>query len=204
MSSRLLDAALTARGAVTAGVIRAQRTSAGPALVRLVAAVSALGAILLALPLGAELSAVPPSVLLRVGVTAVGVSVGVGLFPRSRWVSLVAVAVIGLWLFSTIGLGEAVAIARVGLLAAALYLMHAAAALAAVLPYDCVVAPGVLLRWLRRISAVLGLSLLVGLGGMVITGALPAVRSVVGPIVGSVVAAGLTGLLAWHLRRRRG
>jgi hypothetical protein len=39
---------------------------------------------------------------------------------------------------------------------------------------------------------------------MALAGKLPAVRSVVGPIVGSVAAAGLAGLLAWHLLRRRG
>jgi hypothetical protein len=171
--------------------------------VRLVAAVAALGALTLALPFEA-LSSATPSVLIRVVVALAGLSMGVGLFPRTRWVSLVAVAAIGLWLIATIGLGEAVALPRVGLLAAALYVMHAAAALAAVLPFDCLVAPGVLVRWLRRVGLVLGLSLLVGLGGMAVTGQLPAVPSIFGPIVGSVVAAGLSGLLVWHLRRRRG
>jgi hypothetical protein len=204
MRSRLLNAGVSAREVATEGRNRARRLSAGPALVRLVAAVAALGALTLALPLEAALSSAVPSALIRIGVTLVAVSVGVGLFPRTRWVSLVAVAVIGLWLISTIGLGEAVTLPRVGLLAAALYLMHAAAALAAVLPYDCWVAPAMLLRWLGRVGRVLGLSLLVGLGGMAVTGQLPAVRSVVGPIVGSAVAASLAGLLAWHLRRRRG
>ena len=203
MRSRLLDTGLAAREVATAGLLRAKRVSAGPALVRLVAAVAALGALTLALPFEA-LSSATPSVLIRVVVALAGLSMGVGLFPRTRWVSLVAVAAIGLWLIATIGLGEAVALPRVGLLAAALYVMHAAAALAAVLPFDCLIAPGVLVRWLSRVGLVLGLSLLVGLGGMAVTGQLPAVPSIFGPIVGSVVAAGLSGLLVWHLRRRRG
>ena len=192
---------MTARDQVAATAERVRRVAAGPALVRLAAAGAALVALATALPTASVLAG-PPSVLLRVVLTLIVVSGGVGLFPRSRWVSLVALGAIGIWLTATIGFDVAVTVPRVGLLAGALYLMHAASAFAAALPYDCAVATGVLLRWLRRVGSVLGLSLLVGLGGMVVTGRLPAARSVVGPIVGSIVAAGLAGLLAWHLRRR--
>jgi hypothetical protein len=202
MKARLAAAELTMRQAVAATLRRVRRISAGPALVRLVAAVSALGALTLALPLQ-ELSSAVPSVLIRLAAVLVAMSLGVALLPRTRFVSLVALAAIVVWLISTIGYGEAVTLPRVGLLAAALYLTHAAAALAAVLPYDCLIAPGLLLRWLGRVGSVLGLSLLTGLAAMAVAGQLPAVRSVVGPIVGSAVAAGLAGLLAWHLRRRR-
>jgi hypothetical protein len=48
----------------------------------------------------------------------------------------------------------------------------------------------------------LGVGLVLGLGGMAAADALPDARSLVGPIAGSLVAVGLAGLLAWHLRRR--
>jgi hypothetical protein len=51
------------------------------------------------------------------------------------------------------------------------------------------------------VGAVLGVGLVLGVGGMAIVSQLSPVQSLVGPIVGSLVAAGLTGLLAWHLRR---
>ena len=43
-------------------------------------------------------------------------------------------------------------------LAAALYLQHNLSALAAVLPYDAIIGPGVLLRWLARAGAVVALT----------------------------------------------
>jgi hypothetical protein len=203
MRSTLVAVGVNAREQVTATTIRVRRVAAGPALLRLTAALAALVALITALPLDQVLAA-PLSVPLRIGGAAVAVSVAVGVLPRTRWVSLVALGVIALWLIATIGFGVTASVARVGLLAAALYLMHAAAAFAAALPYDCVIAPEVLLRWVRRVTSVLGLSLLTGLGLMGLAGKLPAARSVVGPIVGSIAAAGLAGLLAWHLLRRRG
>lgn len=202
MRSRLVYIGVNARTAVAATLARVRRTAAGPALVRLSSGVAAFAALALALPASEVLDA-PLSVLLRVAASLFAIAVAVALAPRTRWVSLVALLAIGAWLVTTIGFGEEPTVARVALLGAALYLMHTGAALAAVLPYDCAVGPGVLLRWLRRVGAVLGLSLLVGAGGMAVAGQLPATPSVIGPIVGSVVAAGLAGLLAWHLRRRR-
>jgi len=192
----------TALGGIRSWVLylvsRARRTTPGPALVRLVAAAAALGALALAVPADVLSSSELP----RTAVILLPAALAVGLFPRTRWVSLVAVCAIGGWLVSTIGFGDPVHVGRVGLLASALYVMHAAAALAAVLPYDCLLASGVLFRLAVRVCGVLGVSLVVGLGGMSFAGQLPQARSVVGPIVGSIVAASLAGLLAWHLRRR--
>jgi len=179
-------------------VSRSRRMTPGPALVRLIAAAAALGALALAVPADVLRSSDLP----RTAVILVPAALAVGLFPRTRWVSLVAICAIGGWLVSTIGFGDPVHVGRVGVLASALYVMHTAAGLAAVLPYDCLLAPGVLLRWAARVCGVLGVSLAVGLGGMALAGQLPQARSVIGPIVGSIVAASLAGLLAWHLRRR--
>jgi hypothetical protein len=179
---------------VTYAVGRARRTTAGPALVRLTLGLAALAALAFAVPL-AVLGGAWIVLLAAIGL-------GVALFPRTRWVSLVALLVIVGWLVTTVVFGEPVTPWRLGGLAIALYAMHSAAALAAVLPLDTVVAPSVLLRWLGRTGAVLGASLALGLGGYVVAAVIPGARSAIGPIVGSGVAAALAFLLFWYLRRR--
>ena len=72
-------------------------------------------------------------------------------------------------------------------------------ALAAVLPYDAVLAAGRHRRWAARTAGVTAVALAFGLGGLALAQGLPATRSSVGPIVGSVIAVGLAGLLAWLL-----
>jgi hypothetical protein len=188
---RNLRQGLTSRA--TYAIAQTRRTTAGPALVRLVAGASALVALALAIPLeavGSWLYLLAP------------VALAVALFPRTRLVTIVASLVVLGWLGSTIAFGEAVTPWRLAGLAAALYLMHVAATLAAVLPYDCVVAPATLMRWLGHTAAVLGASLALGLGGLVAAAVIPGTRSILGPIVGSGVAVGLAFLLVWYLRRR--
>jgi hypothetical protein len=178
---------------VTYAVRTARRTTAGPALVRLVTGLAALASLVLAVPLSA--------VGAWVG-TLLPIAVGVALFPRTRWVSVTALLTVLAWLLTTVVFGEPVTPWRVGALGVAVYAMHSGAALAAVLPYDSVVAPGVLLRWLGRTGAVLGASAVIGLGGVVAAAVVPGARSALGPMIGSAVAAGLAFLLVWHLRRR--
>jgi hypothetical protein len=174
---------------------RVRRMTPGPMLVRVLAAVAALAGLAVALPL--EFTATP-----RFGLV-VPVALGVGLFPRTRWVGTVSLLTIGAWLVNTLGFEtEPVPLWRVAALAGALYVAHTSAGLAAVLPSDSIVGAGVLVRWAARTIAVLAASLGLGLTGLVVLGQLRAVQSIVGPIVGSFVAAGLAGLLAWHLRRR--
>jgi hypothetical protein len=90
---------------------------------------------------------------------------------------------------------------RVVLLGASLYLAHAAAAFAAVLPHDVAVAGAALGRWALRVAAVLGAGLGLGVVGMVVVGQLTVTPTVLAPIAGVLVAAGLAGLLAWLARR---
>jgi hypothetical protein len=178
---------------VTYVVGLARRTTAGPALVRTGIAVAALAALALAVPLeelGAWVGLLLP------------IALGAALFPRTRWVSIVALLAVFGWLVTTAGFGEPVTPWRLAGLAVALYVMHSAATLAAVLPLDTVVAPSVMLRWLGRTAAVLGASLAIGLAGYAVAAVIPGTRSTVGPIVGSAVAAALAFLLVWYLRRR--
>lgn len=172
----------------------AQRLTAGPAFLRLTAASGALVAVC---------AAVPTPLLHSVRITFVlPIALGVALWPRTRWVSVVALASIAVWLLTTVGFGEPVTPWRLILLASGLYAMHAGAALAAVLPYDSVVAPAVLVRWAARTATILVASLTLGIGGLVILSRLQAVQTLGAAIAGAVVAAGLTGLLAWQLLRR--
>jgi hypothetical protein len=181
------------RELVTSTGLRLRQTTPGPALIRLTAGLAALGTFALALPDGAPL---PVLALLF------SAAVGLALFPRTRWVTMTIFVAVGLWLFTMLVQEHEASLTRLTLFAAALYVTHASAALAAVVPYDCVVSPRVLLRWLGRVGVVLAASLAVAMGGLAIADQLPGTRTAIGPIVGSLVAAGLAGLLAWHLRRR--
>lgn len=173
---------------------RLRRISTGVLLVRSLAAVAAVVAGVLAV--APELLA-DPRVL---GVMVFG-ALGVGLLPRTRWVTLYALAVIGVWTVGMVVRDEPGEVWRIGGIAAALYVMHTSAALAAVLPYDTVLTSGVLSAWVRRTTAVLAAGLVPGLGMLVMLRELPSVGTWVGPVVGAAAAAALVGLLAWHLRR---
>lgn len=178
---------------------RARRTTAVPAMLRLLAAVSAFGAVLVALPaaltFGRLLVYLVPAALL--------LAVGVGLFPGSRWVSFVELVAIGGWVVAGVAFGDAASLVRIGALAALLYLTHTAAALAAVIPVECVVAPGVLRRWAGRQAVVLAATLALALGGLTLAQLIPATPSLVGVLVGALVAATLGWALARSTRAPR-
>jgi hypothetical protein len=118
--------------------------------------------------------------------------------PRSRAVSL-ALWVIGLvWV-----VGEShPPLWRVLGMAATLYVAHASAAFAAVLPHDCAVTGSAVARWAVRTLLVIAASLALGGAGMAVLGPLPPVRSILGPIAGSLFAAAIAGLIAGLVRRR--
>jgi hypothetical protein len=187
-------AAEAVRSWIADSIQMARRATAAPTLVRLTAAAAALVSLGVALPTSMVFSR---SVLLLAPL-----AVGVGLFPRTRWTSLVALLAVVAWLVTTLARQNTVTLWRTVLLAGGLYLMHAAAALAAMLPYDAVVAPGLLVRWLIRVVLVLIASLGVAVSGMVVVGELQAVRTLAAPIIGSAIAAAIAGLLAWQIRRR--
>jgi hypothetical protein len=113
-----------------------------PATVRAGVFAAALAALLLAAP------PLLPLPLLLAG--TVLLSVLPALFPAGPGATLVMLAAAGGWLltepFSPLVL----------VLAALLYLLHSLSALAATLPYDAVVAPDVIVRWLLRTAAVIG------------------------------------------------
>ncbi|WP_372433299.1 hypothetical protein [Micromonospora phaseoli] len=182
------------------GRARALRTVAGrislaPVLVRVAILLSTLVGLLLAFP--AEVvagEALGP---------LVAVAVLPAVAPRRFWPTFAALVTVAGWLLATDGYGRPIALWRLMAVAVALYLTHTLCALVAVLPYDAVVDPDVMVRWLTRAAgvllatSVLGVLLLelsgVGAGGS----GWQAVT-----IAGLLLSVGVTALLAGLLRRR--
>lgn len=172
-----------------------RRTTPGPIVVRGAASAGALVALVVALPP----SAVEAPAVLGLAVLC---AMGVGLFPRTRWTTVTAALAIIAWIYSTLADGDQLVLWRVVLLAAGLYVAHTGAALAAVLPHDAIVAPGVLTRWAVRTGAVLVVSLGLGLGALVVAQGLQPASTLIAPVAGLAAVAGVTVLLAWMWRRR--
>jgi hypothetical protein len=179
-------------------VAQLRRTAAGPATVRVVASIAAFAGQLVSLPVEVSLGRRPWLPLVAAAVLAAGV----GLYPRGRWAGAVVLLSVGAWLVASVGFDDAASLPRVGVVAGLLYATHAAAAFAAVLPYDCVVPPAVLTRWLLRQARLLGSGLVVGLGGLWLVRLVGAKPTITGPVIGALVAAALAGTLAWQLNRR--
>jgi hypothetical protein len=168
---------------------KAGRWAAGPLLVR--GLLLAAGVTTLAL-------ATPGPLLLGKGAPAVlAVALLVAVAPRGRLVSVLLLTAATSWLISTIAFHEHIAAARLVGLAAAMYLVHSLAALAAVLPYDAVLPPGVLAGWLLRAATVAGCCAAIGLGALV------EAPGTGGPgyLLGSIVGVAVVGVLVWVLAR---
>ncbi len=187
MISGVTERVRAAQNAVT-------RISAAPLLVRAAIFVVVFAGFVLAFP--AEV--LPGRPILFLAVAALLPAFG----PRRIWATFTALVTVGGWLFATDGYGRPVALWRLLAIAALLYLGHTLCALAALLPYDAVVDPELITRWLVRSAAVLlgaavlGVLLLqaAGLGGEAgyqwVT------------VLGLLVAVGTAALLGWLLRRR--
>ena len=124
------------------------------------------------------------------------------LFPRSMATTIVLFIAVTGWVLSG-GYAGALTVVRLVLAAALLYLLHTSAALAAVLPYDAVVSPRVLLGWLARAAVVLA-----GTAVFAVAVAVTAQRTggrtyLAATLVGLGAMAGLAALLAAARRLRR-
>ncbi|MEU3453945.1 hypothetical protein ABZ671_10115 [Micromonospora sp. NPDC006766] len=170
------------------------RISLTPLLVRVGIFLTVLVGFLLAYPV----QAFHPRLLLAFAVAAVLPAVG----PRRVWPTFVALATVGGWLLATMGFGRPPALWRLLAVATLLYLTHTLCALAALLPFDAVVDPDLVRRWLARAggvvlaSAVLGI-VLAWLGGVGGSRGFQAAT-----LAGLLVAVALSALLGWLLRRR--
>lgn len=189
--TELRDAGLGLLSRVRSGAAALRRTTPAVALLRL----------LVFAPLAAAwtLFAVLSPLLPLVGL---GLALAAALFPRTRVVGVALLTTAGVWLATTSLAERGVSVSQVLFLAAALYVAHAAAALAAVLPHDTAVAPDSLGRWVLRTVSVLVVSLGLGVLGLVVGAWVPRQPSLVAPVLGSLLAIGLAGLIAWLVRRR--
>jgi hypothetical protein len=191
--TRLGDALLALTELARTGVRQAARLQPAPALLRLVITLSAAVALGVAAPADLVLSS-------RAFVLA-PFAIAPALFPRTRIVGITGMVAIVLYIFDTIGSQTLPPLWRVGALAIALYVTHAVAAFAGGIPYDADVSGDVLRRWGTRVATVTLTGTALGLAGLAVVGRLPTERSAIGPIVGSLVAAGLAGLLVLNARR---
>jgi len=190
----LTDLKGQAQAKVHETVGRVRRTTPGPMLVRIGLFVAAQLGLVLAWPLAVTRS---PAFLAFLVVAVLTM-----LFPRGPMPTLyLFVALVG-WLVSTLLLGSAANFLGLLLLASALYLVHNLAALAAVLPYDAVVAPGVLLRWLGRAGLVLALTAVLALFAVVTPLYLGVHTYLAASLLGLAVMAVTVAYLARLVRRR--
>ncbi|MEH1054699.1 hypothetical protein V6U89_05735 [Micromonospora sp. CPCC 206171] len=169
------------------------RVSLAPLLVRAGIFLTVLVGLLLAYPV--EMFSARALLALTV------VAVLPGVAPRRGWPTFAALVTVGGWVIASAGYDRPIALWRLLAVAAALYLAHTLCALAAVLPYDAVVDPDLVLRWLSRAGTVILATAVVG----VILAWLGEIGGGAGfqaaTVAGLLVAVGLSGLLGWLLRR---
>ena len=145
---------------------------------------------------------------LAVAYAPVGPSVGFGaaallviasglaaLLPRTMTITIVIFAAVIGWVLTGAVYGERVTVVRLVAEAGLLYLLHTSAALAAVVPYDAIVAPRVLLRWLLRALAVVGLTAVFAVAAAVGAQAVGGRTYLVATVAGLAVVVGLATLL---------
>jgi hypothetical protein len=153
---------------------------------------------------GALLVACPGELLGRLGVVGLLVALAAipALAPRTRFTTLILMLAVLGWVAATTAYGEPVTVPRMVTLACLLYLVHTTTALAAVLPYDTVLAPAVLVGWLARTAVVLAATVVFAVAAAVGVPALGDRAYLVAAVSGLLLVAALAGLLAL-LRHRQ-
>ncbi|MCW6005339.1 hypothetical protein K1W54_12205 [Micromonospora sp. CPCC 205371] len=179
--------------AITRFVTLFSRMTFAPMLVR---------ALLLGCAMAAFVTAFSPEMLTGYMLGILTLQAGLAaVLPRSPWVTIAVLIAVGGWGVSTIWYDEPIELWRLIGLATFLYLTHSLAALASSLPYDAIVAPEVLFRWVSRaLAVVLGSAVLavLVLGGADLGGDRPFLLAA---LAGLAVAVGASALLSWLLRR---
>jgi hypothetical protein len=170
------------------------RATPGPALIRAALFLFSIGALSLTFPVE-WLSVTTGLLLAAVAATA-------ALLPRGGATSVVLFVSAGGWTITTGAVPERLTLSRLVAVAGLLYLVHTTAALAAVVPYDTVVQPAVLGRWLARTVAVLVLTTGFAVGAVALVARTGGRTYLVASLVGLGLMAGMVWLLA-ALRRTR-
>lgn len=153
--------------------------------------------------LAAESLAYPPQFAGGVPVVVlVALATLPALWPRTAAVSVFYLFTVVGWLVSTTLYNTVATLPRLVGLAAMLYLVHSGAALAAVLPYDAVVDPAVVARWLLRAFAVVLLAAALTIGAAYVVGRFGPRTYFAATLVGLALTVAVAWLLAATARRR--
>lgn len=169
-----------------------ERATPGPLLVRVGIFVTTMAALLTAYPAVIVTSRLVLLLPLAAALPA--------LAPRRGAPTMVALVAVAGWLVSTMGYEEPVTLFRLLGLAGLLYLMHSLAALSAALPYDGVVAPEALVRWVGRALLVVAASAVLAMLVVVTADALRGAY-LLASLLGLAIAIAVTGVLTYLLHR---
>jgi hypothetical protein len=118
------------------------------------------------------------------------------LWPRTAVVTSFWLCTAVGWLAATTLYPGQATLVRLAGVAVCLYGVHSGAALAAVLPYDAVVHPSAVVRWLLRTAIVAVVSVALSMGAMFYISGLPVRSYLVASLVGLALAAGVAWLIA--------
>jgi hypothetical protein len=171
------------------------RLTKGPLFVRGVTFMAAWAAMWLAAPAPVA----TPRYALLMALAALAPAIG----PNTRLVTGVMLLIIAGWAASVLGAGEEATGLRTFGVAVGLYLLHSAAALAAVLPYDSIVDRVVLLRWAARCVMVILAGAVVAAIIVWLAPSLTPGSSVPALLAGLAAVAALLALLTYASRPRR-
>jgi hypothetical protein len=123
-------------------------------------------------------------------------------WPRTAAVSVFWLVTVTGWILSTTVYGGTATLTRLLGLAVTLYVVHTGAALATVLPYDAVVEPVVVARWMLRAAAIIAVGVGGTVAGMYAIVDLSARTYLAATLIGFVPVVALAWLLATQFRRR--
>jgi hypothetical protein len=165
-----------------------KRASLAPTLVRLFILVAASASLFLAFP---------PVALLQLAILLPA------LFPRTITVTLFISLAVLMWLINTSVNADAITWWRVAALAYTLYLVHVGSALAAVLPYDSVLTPGVFRPWIFRAVVVGVLTALVSLFVFALSSVFTGGHQYLAATLGGLVLLITTAIFLSYLGNRR-
>ncbi|MFC7544832.1 hypothetical protein [Plantactinospora sp. GCM10030261] len=171
----------------------ARRVTPTPVYIRAGAFLAALAGLVFAVP-GEYLAGRPMPLL-------VGIAVLPAVSPRRFGATVAILAAVAGWLLATTVFERPIDLWRLLGLAVTLYLVHSLCALAALVPYDAVVDPAVIGRWLGRAALVALAAAAVGVAALLAAGQVDSGAALGVTVLGLAVSAGLAALLGWLVRR---
>jgi hypothetical protein len=135
-------------------------------------------------------------------IVPVVLALGAALAPRSL-MPTTAISAIVLGYLYNVHTGAPLVAWRVIAVAAMIYVVHTGASFAAVLPFNAVATPGLFRGYVLRTAAVIGITVVVGLGILAVPTVLGEHRLVSAAVAGMLAMVGVAGYVAYLGSRRR-